>query len=199
MRTLMLALLLTGCGSSHGSGTANTAADTGLSLAGTTWRTPCAKDGSMWSQWTLVFQDSSTKTMTVQRFSSEGCGNLVVTHKSTATYVIGAAAPNLTNTYAMDIKETAITVAFSGASTIKGANTDKDYGLSNWADGVAQDVAGKKQSETATPEAAVGLAQYDLLKVDGPTLMLGDFELEDGTSPEKRPTALDTTLVFTKQ
>jgi hypothetical protein len=89
---------------------------------------------------------------------------------------------------------------------VNGLNTATECGYSDWALGVAKDLAGRTCGSITFPSA--GAVQYDIYNIaqfDLPFTgeVAGELKFGsssggmDGTTPAKRPTALDGSMVYT--
>ena len=188
----IVATFASACGKDSSS-SSNTAS---LALDGT-WASGCSKGVKV-----ILTIASLRKDETIAIYADDSCTSQVAAAHSVTTLEIGDAVPNLENTYALNKTVVTDELKWIGSDSVAQANKTPEYGYTDWADGVFKDISGKKETATSTyTEPAIGGVEYDIIKesADGTQLNNGDTATGDGTSEAKRPTAINTSITYTKQ
>ena len=191
---LLMLLAASGCGR-HG----QSLKDDRTSLLDGTWVSNCLQiDTSLWRKGTTVASGNVT-TGEVTYYTAPGCLSAVTSFRETYTYTIGAPVAGLSKTYNIDETTTKVEIAFFGTD-VSIENKNAAFGKTTWAAGVYQDVTGLAWTEASLPQDFSGHVYYSIVKVDGDTAQSGDSSsVNDGSTPDKRPTTLSTTITYTKQ
>lgn len=181
-------LLMVSCGDSSGSGGGGSALD----LSGT-YKTECISG----TKSTRIFS-GNTATLSVFFYSDKSCLSQFMNLESMFTFTIGDQLAGLTNTYKIDFTQTLLTIEIKNQPDVDDANKKQLYGYSDWAVDIKKDVAGRVSS-SGEKEDANGTVSYKIFKLDGGKYYSSDNATGDGSTPEKRPTSINTTTYGTKQ
>ena len=132
-------------------------------------------------------------------YSDSSCGQSAIATIHTGETI--ALSPSTTGTAGVqnvDLQLTGLTLTFHDSTYIEYMNTESFCGYSNWAVDQAQDVTGKSCGGQTMPSA--GTQNYDIMGVgtDGNLYMGLVTTTLTGASPDKRPTALDTSIIYSK-
>ncbi len=188
--------------------------DSGDSSSGTilngTWKKTCGKtydgsseddstDESTTFEETVYEFDNNSFKLTFKTYTDSTCAanSLTNTQYLEGTYAIGDDATSPADAKNLNVTITKSILTLATDAEVAAYNSSKVCGLTTWEKDKEVDMNGKPcdNDEPLT----LPLTNYDLVKVDGSTVMFGDMHEEaDGTTEAKRPTELDTTNVYTK-
>ncbi len=156
------------------------------------WETACfVASGSgattVFAKATMIITGSA-QTETIASFSDAGCAAEVGLHLDSAqTFTIGDSVAAPAGAKAIDIVMTKATMIPMDDAIATKFNTASTCAFKDWVKGTAKDVTSCKR---ANGKAMFG-SYYGVVKTDGVTWTDGDSdETNDGSTPEKRPTAL---------
>ena len=197
---VIVAALLGSCGKSS----SNAGAGSSASELEGVWQTECLvlTTDLTASTYFKIFATYTGNTEKVDQviYSSDNCSVSTQSTTQTSTFTIGDALTTIAGAKKIDSVTQTLTLMLKDAASVTAANTAPlYYGYSDWVLNTSKDIAGKKATDSDEAENAVGVINYDIFKIDGTKLSLGDNDTGTGTSDATRPTALDTTLTVTKQ
>jgi hypothetical protein len=184
---LLFSLLMTSCGSSDGSHGGSSVDLTG------TYISECITETKV-----IRAFSGNELTWTMSTYKDSKCVDLSMVWESKYTFTIGDQLSNLANTYKIDYTQTSSTLEIKDQSVLDDANSKKEFGYSDWALNTKKDIAGMSAS-SGDKEDANGTKSYWIFKLDGGKLFSGDLATGDGTTPEKRPTSINTATYGVKQ
>ena len=160
-----------------------------------TWKTNCASEGATNLRSTVIVQAAQGALEQMQYKDNQCITPTVLVQASGAIEF-----PALDAQTRFDLTYAAFTVTIKDAATVKVANLVEYCGVSNWQLDIPMDVAGKTCSEQLS-FPRIGDKHHNIIALNEKgQLLLGRLTVElDGTSPELRPTQLDTQYPFIKQ
>ncbi len=196
---LVLTLDLLACGKKSSDDSASSAT---TALEGV-WKTSCItityQDDTKSYYQVVVTYSGNTFKKDVVSYGSDNCSISRYSYTYKGTFTIGEQYNPISGAYKLDNKYSSISLRYSQAEYVENANEKAIYEYTDWVINTDKEIAGKKASSSDTAEPSIGDFDYDIFKIDGKTLKLGDSDTGDGTSLDKRPTALDESIVATKQ
>jgi hypothetical protein len=199
MKRISLALLFsaffTACGS--GSDDSSTASKSWPELAGT-WVSDCTIAGPWNIKGNRVYNDVST-TLQVTFYYDKTCFTAWGRTNYEDSYSVGENVANSTTTKNVDFTSRSGTLTITNDAEIADANEGSLYGYTDWKLNEAKDILGRKFNVNSVAERGVGSVDYSIVKIEGNKLYNGDNDTGDGTTPEKRPTAVSNDRALIKQ
>jgi len=169
------------------------------SLEGGSWVTGCVYSNSLYEIRSVTFSGGQfTQSLTL--YSDSNCSVAQTKVDITGTYVLSGKLSDNSDTQKIDETLATSQITPLSSSVASAYNSAALCGDSNWAVGVAKDVAGKTCSSSTMP--AVGAVSYDIyyiwpysmpsMGVQQGMLNFGyDDGSHDGSSPAQRPDSLD--------
>ena len=194
--TILSLVLLTACGADDSDDSSVTATANAPEIAGT-WVSNCIESGTVYLRATYSFT-GAVNNLTVSAYSDE-CINLIQTDFSVRTFSLGDAVEGLSETYQIDYTTSSVTRTIRDAAFVAEYNNIAAFGYSDWSLNTAKDVTGRAATSTDTPQAAAGSIMYQIVRVVGDKIYVGDSATGDTTSPGARPSSLNTSFVFDRQ
>ena len=203
----LVAMLISACGnptvttSSPVSGINNKVAS---SLADGTWYGACEtsseeSDGSEKSTYVIL---GNTATVSNSRYSDKQCNTEIASMVVNTSFIVGNQSSSAAGAYELQLAPSKIMQTFKTTEGIDQANNGVTVPLDPplifrpiCGGGFTIDVAKELTAESCKNDEIYStffLTSYGLVKIDGDKLYFGNFEdPKDGSTPEKRPTALD--------
>lgn len=177
------------------------------SFEGGSWKSRCSYSGSSYDIQTVSFSGGQF-TQSSTSYNNSGCAGALIKIDITGTYVLGGKLSESSNSQKIDETLATATVTALDASVVSYYNSVVLCGYSDWALGVAKDVAGKSCNSTTMP--AVGAMSYDIYYIweysipsqgiDQGMLNFGYNDAShDGKSPAQRPDSLNGNYNYYKQ
>ena len=193
MKTLIISLVMLSLLACQKKETANEPSE---SIEGSSWGSNCAPTGQLYDFRTANFTNGQF-SMTSSAYADYRCSTGLLKMEAKGTYTIGSVISSTTNYVAIDEVLINMLVTPLNASVVSSYNTNSFCGFTNWALGVAKDVAGLVcNGEQVT---ASGTAGFDIYYASNGVLNFGLFDAShDGSSASTRPVDLDKTFNYTK-
>lgn len=163
------------------------------------WQSACHEDeerGTYSSEHIKIGDNKIEYSVAV--FGNSDCSNQYVDVSITGTLDIGPVSQSIANARdTQAIVSKALLTPKSGFVAMM-LNSKNMCGMKNWKANVAQDVSGKECEGKQMPK--IGDSSYDLISRESNKLFRGEkTEENNGTSPEKRPIALNKENPFSKK
>jgi hypothetical protein len=132
-------------------------------------------------------------TRSFEEHKNDTCTSLYSSDIETGTFSIGNAVAGDQGATELDLVPVTNTMTPETADAASSFNDDKQCAKADWVVATAKDVKG-----LTCDDDKVGEPGYEIFKIDGKTLMMGDGETGDGSTAAKRPTGIDSKFVMTK-
>ena len=166
-----------------------------------TWKATCVTVSSdtPYGSMTETIAANNTATMTSIAYSAAGCADSLknFTVGLTVSWTKGAAVTGVDGAYNLDSTYSKVEFTIHTDALVSQFNTAGACG-GGWTKDVAKEITATAASCTGFPKS--GDKNYDIYKVDGTKLYFGDSSGgKDGSTADKRPTALKTSLALDKQ
>ncbi len=186
----VIALVLSSCGDNGSSN--NNSTGNSVDLTGT-YASDCLLGVKLIRKFV-----GDVQTLSINYYSDNACGELIMQDTTSATFKIGDAMPGMTNTYKIDFTQTSLCRTPKTAAVVAEANSKSGFGYNDWTIDVPKDIAGRSSSNGAK-QTENGATIYSIFKIDGEKYYIGDKTTGDGTSVDKRPSVIDMRSYSTKQ
>jgi hypothetical protein len=195
LSSLILMILTLGCGKDDSSST-----PTEEFSAEGTWRAECEDVEDSGSIRASRTYSSKKVTMTTFFYNDEECdGEAHAVKTRVYKYEIGDAVSGLTNTYKVDYEVDSIEYELLTSGEVDSCNDLECYGFTDWEVESSKEIAGLELFPGVGLELEIGEEAFNIIKVSGDELYIGDLDTGDGSSDDERPTAVNDSDVFEKQ
>lgn len=165
-----------------------------------TWLSNCytEQNETTYAKDSMTF-DGNNLDLLVTDFADSQCATQSFAAEVKATYQDGAHSITVPDATEVDETVTSIGLVFYAPNLIATLNEMKLCGYSDWAVGQMKDVTGKTCNNQEMPKQ--GDRSYDIYEIlSDKTLVTGMVTKDyDGSTPEKRPQALDMSKQYSKQ
>lgn len=133
---------------------------------------------------TMLEDDATTGQMSFlsEIFADHDCVTPIFELRYTGTYVIGDPIDGLDDTWELDFILATATVTPLDMQVVDFLNANMQWGIDDWALGMASDVIGVDIFNMGSGPLAVGDVIYTIVKVDGDQLLTGE-DAPDGSTP----------------
>lgn len=169
------------------------------SLEGGLWRTGCESSSSAYQKAVLNVENGSYSIKTTV-YSDGACSQTLYEQNQSGSYTLSS-YDSSTGRGNIDLTLGSITLVPSSVSVANSLNSSSFCGLTNWASGLAQTVAGRNCGGVLVP--SVGQVTYDIYQISRFGIPMLDVEIGDlnfgyndatydGSTPAKRPVATTT-------
>lgn len=165
-----------------------------------TWKTKCITGTTPVIN--TIVADQVNLTSTLVTYSDQSCFLMPLSvRRKSGTYQIGAPLTSISNTKEINVTYDGEFLTPSTAAVAQLLIDNLFCGITDWKAGVELEITGKNCTGITTQNK--GDVRYNIVKIDGTgagsTLTIGDLTSgQDGSSPEKRPTTLSTTVSYVK-
>jgi len=194
--------ILASCNAQNSAQEAKKSGAAAASLYDGTWQGQCKKDtdadGNATSMRTSYTNTAGIVIGTETFYSDGTCSSSYLRFNLSITDEYGAPFSPIPGAIKYTYTFTKLDATFADANRAKTANDNQWFGYSNWVAGVAKNISGKKKNADGGA-ITVGDKKYDIVKVVGQRLYMGDYTTGDGETEATRPTALDMITYYTKQ
>lgn len=191
----LLVFILLGALSACGKSSDSTAASP-LSIEGD-WYSDCLDIGDGYFLKVKMLNTGSESELITDYSSGSSCINVLMTDRSERTFEIkgqdDAGAAKVDITYGGTFR------TIQSTADVDDHNAKNSFGFSDWEKGKEKEITGGKYDENSAPEHAKGDIAYLLYKITEDALIPGDTSTGDGSSEDKRPTKLSTSVELKKQ
>jgi len=176
------------------------------SVEGGTWISGCSYSGSSYDIRSASFSGGQF-TQSSTTYSSSGCSVALIKVDIAGTYVLGGKLSESSSSQKIDETLATVTITALDSSVVSTYNTAVLCGYSDWAVGVAKDVAGRSCGSSTMP--AAGAVSYDIYYIsdmDVPSLGIYEGMLNfgyndashDGSSSAQRPDTLNGNFDYSR-
>jgi hypothetical protein len=162
------------------------------------WATDCTKEQSQYTLGTMTMS-GNTIQQTSAAYGDQACATKTLEATVAYTAQYGSDSKVVTGAKEVDTILSSVMLTVHNATYISYFNSMQFCGYSDWAVGVAKDIAGKTCGQTTLPK--VGTAYYDIYQLlQTGKLLTGQPTKEyNGSSPELRVRQLDEKHPYTKK
>ena len=169
------------------------------------WVSPCNKTGTLLTIFQIPSQTEkydmgSSLQHTTTLSNDANCATPLITITENGSYKVGDKVSD--NVYALTLTYDSVAIMPMTPDGAQKLNDIKACGFGDWAAGASKDVTAQSSADFVTARCWIKTPRviYDISEIDGDHIKFGLIQNgQDKSSVDKRPTAIDQSVVFSKQ